>query len=99
MSINKEQLRAALIKISEGIDKEPRNATIRLGSSIVITPEQTGRKTNIEKALTELSDKLTGGFSLTYQLPVDIVTPDIVAKDYEGIDGLVASFTTPIQHI
>lgn len=99
-TFDKDLLHSILLKLAKTIDQESQNATIRFrGNSIVITPEQTGRKTNIAKALKELSDKLTTNFSFIYQLPVESVVPDIVAKDYEGIDGVIASYTTQFSTV
>jgi len=99
-SINREHLQSILAEIAEKIDQEPQNATFRFrGSSIVITPERTGRKVNIPKALIEISDRLATAFSFTYQIPVEAATPDIAAKDYEGIDGVIATYTTQFSTI
>ncbi|MHC1746296.1 MAG: VanW family protein [Negativicutes bacterium] len=99
-SLDKELLQSILVKLAKTVDREPQNATFRFrGSSVVITPEQIGRKTNIPRALKEISDKLSTNFSFTYQLPVDAVAPDIAAKDYEGIDGVIASYTTQFSTV
>ena len=98
LAINETKLQVLLNQIADQVDQESNNATIRQsGSSFVITSEQIGHKVDVNKAFIDVNTMLTSPEpyrSISYGLPVNDVIPDIVAKDFTGIEKIIASYTT-----
>lgn len=98
VSINELKLQSLLHQIADQVDQAAENATLRRsGSSFVITSETIGHKVDADKAFIDIKTILTNvetRGSLSYDLPVNDVIPDVVAKDFAGIEKIVASYTT-----
>ena len=82
---------------ARGIDREPVNAELALeGDSVRVTPGKPGVKLDIEKSLERLSRAANSG-SRDIALVVGAASPEITEDDLAGIDGVIASYSTPYK--
>lgn len=89
------KIHARLMAIAESIDREPKNATIRLADfTVTRTAEATGYKVNVTKTLADIATHLTSRIPMTLPLSVEEIKPAVATRDLEGIDGVIASYTT-----
>lgn len=86
-----DYLRAA----ARGIDREPINAKLAVeGDSVRVTSGKPGLKLDIEKCLARLSQGANSGLR-DIALVVSAASPEITEDDLAGIDGVIASYSTP----
>ncbi|MDR3591404.1 MAG: VanW family protein [Negativicutes bacterium] len=81
--------------VARSIDQEPQNATL-VGSrtGVTIVPEAIGFRVDIAKSVAEISRGMETGLPLVMPLAVDELIPAIQAKDLDGIDGVISSYST-----
>lgn len=95
LSYDSVKLQAAVSKVAAMIDRDPKNASLTVAKSdVTISPEIVGYKVDVAKTMTELSAQLGVKIPVTVQLPVTEIAPKITARDLQGIDGIIASYST-----
>lgn len=95
LNYNQYKLQAILNSISQSIERECQNASLRYdGSTIKISPAIIGRKVDIPKNLDNISANLSNNFSSNIELIVNDVNPEISTDDLSNINGVLAAYTT-----
>lgn len=95
VTYNYDKLHAKVAAIARTIDQEPKNASLSLsGLTVTHSTEAVGYKVDMAKSLAEIAVQLSAKIPLTLTLAVDEQKPAVYARDLEGIDGVVASYTT-----
>lgn len=96
-SFDKNTAHSYLRKTAKEIDRTPANAELSVkDGNLIRTPEKPGVKLDIEKSLVRIAHAVNSG-GRTVDLVVATDEPKITVKDLEGIDGLLASYSTPYK--
>lgn len=92
---NQDKMLDKLNQIALSIDCEPHDASlIQQGNSITVIPEIIGLKVDVQKNLDDIDKNLNIKFPFVMNLAVNEIGPKIIASDLNGIDSIIASFTT-----
>jgi vancomycin resistance protein YoaR len=95
VSYNYDKLHAKIMAIAASIDREPQNASLALANfKVTKSPEAVGYKVDMAKTLSEIAVQLSAKIPFTMTLAVNEQKPTVYASDLEGIDGVIASYTT-----
>lgn len=95
LSYDAKKLVAFVTDVARAIDKDPKSATLagsRAGVSIV--PEESGFRVDIAKSVAEIARIMETKLPFVLPLSVDEIIPAIQAKDLDGIDGVISSYST-----
>ncbi|MDR3563510.1 MAG: VanW family protein [Negativicutes bacterium] len=94
-SYNSQKLQALVVNIASKIDKTPQNASIAyVKSNVTVEPEASGYKVDTAKTIADFTAKLETNITFSIPLTVNEIIPNIQARDLEGIDGIVSSYST-----
>ncbi len=90
------KLHARVAAIAAEIDREPRNASLKVVAnfSVTRTADAIGLKVDIAKTLADIAAGLNTKIPFKLQLTVAELKPAITARDLEGIDGVIGSYAT-----
>lgn len=90
-----KKLLALITEVAKSIDKDPQNAAL-VGSrtGVTVVPETSGYRVDIAKSMAEITRQLETQLPLVQPLAVDELVPAILAKDLDGIDGVISSYST-----
>lgn len=92
---NTGKIYAQIVNIAGVIDRDPKSASLRIVDlSLIRTPDAIGHKVNVAKALADIAAQLTVKIPFTLTLAVEELVPAVTARDLEGIDGVIASYST-----
>ncbi|MBP2655316.1 MAG: VanW like protein [Firmicutes bacterium] len=92
---NADKLQDLVTKISSSVEKEPINAHLtHNGSTVTLVPETVGVKVNIDSTLNKITATIKQHLPISVPLIVEEFTPEIIQHDLDGIDGVLASYTT-----
>ncbi|MDR7865575.1 MAG: VanW family protein [Sporomusaceae bacterium] len=91
-----DKLHARVTAIAAAIDREPRNASLKVVANFSVTrsADAIGLKVDIAKTLADISAGLSAKIPFKLPLTVAELKPSITARDLDGIDGVVGSYTT-----
>ncbi len=93
-SFNKDPAEDFLHTAARKIDVSPVNATLDIqGESISITPDKPGIRLDIDKSLERLTQAANSG-TRDIRLVVVTAEPQVKAADLQGIDGVIAKYST-----
>jgi Uncharacterized vancomycin resistance protein len=92
---SQEKIYDILVNIASNIDQRPQNAKLKFeNSKMDIIPETIGHNVDLNKTLADIIGNLNTKMAVSLNITVNDLTPPIVAKDLESIDGLIASYST-----
>ena len=93
---NKEILHKFLDNVAKLLDADPKNATLKLTDKkeVELVPEIVGIKVDIDKTLIEFNDKINNTLIFSFDIVVEESPPKVTTTDLNGIDTLLASYTT-----
>jgi vancomycin resistance protein YoaR len=93
-SFDKDAASEFLSSAASKIDRQPVDATLVIqGESISITPESPGIRLDIEKSMDQLTQAANSG-ARDIRLVVVTAEPKVKEADLQGIDGVIASYST-----
>lgn len=93
-SFNKSIALDFLRSAADEIDRKPVDAALIVeGDSIRITPQKSGIKLDMDRSLHELTQAANSG-DRDIRLVVVTDKPKLTESDFQGIDGVVASYST-----
>ena len=93
-SFDKDAASEFLRTAASKIDRQPVDATLVIrGESISMTPEKPGIKLDIEKSVDQLTQAANSG-TRDIRLVVVTAEPKVKEADLQGIDGVIASYST-----
>ena len=94
-TFDREAVRHSLENAARKADRDPVNASISIkGETISIVPEKPGIKLDVERSLERLTTSANSG-SREANLVITAAKPAITTADLRGIDGVIASYSTP----
>lgn len=92
---NTGKIYAQVMAIAGDVDRDPKSATLRIADfSLIRTPDAIGHKVNVAKTLADIAVQLTVKIPFTLPLTVEELAPAVTARDLDGIDGVIASYST-----
>ncbi len=95
VSYNPDKLLAKISAVARDIDRNPRNATLKVASfNVTLVPDAIGYKVDVAKTVAEIAGNLNVKIPFTLTLSVAEIPPAVSARDLDGIDGLLSSYTT-----
>jgi vancomycin resistance protein YoaR len=95
VTYNHEKIKSFLNEIARTIDREPVSATLNYRNyTVTIVPDTKGYKLDTALALSDLETLIETKLSANMPLPVKELAPTLVASDLEGIDGVIAAYST-----
>lgn len=91
-----DKLHARVAAIAAAIDREPRNASLKVVAnfSVTRTADATGLKVDIAKTLADITASLNTKIPFRLTMAVAELKPAITTLDLEGIDGVIGSYAT-----
>ncbi|MDT8901415.1 VanW family protein [Anaeroselena agilis] len=91
-----DKLRARIAAIAATVDRDPRNASLKVVANFSVSkePDAVGLKVDIDKTQADIAVKLNTKIPFVLPLTVAKLAPAITARDLEGIDGVIGSYTT-----
>lgn len=90
-----DKLHAKVLAVAGSVDQEPKNASLALTNFTVSqSQEAIGYKVDMAKTLSAIAVQMSAKIPFTMPLAVDEQKPTVYARDLEGIDGVIASYTT-----
>lgn len=90
-----DKLYARVAAIARDIDREPQNAALKVANfNVTLIPNAIGYKVDIARTAAEISGHLNNKIPFTLTLAVAELPPAITARDLDGIDGVISSYTT-----
>ncbi len=96
VDFNADKLTAQVVKIARLIDRAPQNATIRVAANFNVThtADAIGHKVDVAKTLADITATLNTKIPFELPLTVTELQPSITAHDLDGINGVIASYST-----
>lgn len=89
------KLRRIVAAAAASVDRNAVNAGIRESADgLKFLPEQTGRRTDIENTIRQLRRSIESGNTEPVPLRVRETPPALRMRDLQGIDGMIAAFST-----
>lgn len=80
--------------IKTDIEKEPKDATITVGSAINVSKGENGVKIDREQFKTKLYDSIEPKKDVLVEVPIKEVEPNVKSEDLNKINGVIGSYKT-----
>jgi vancomycin resistance protein YoaR len=98
---NSDKLLAILTGIAKTVDRDPQNAALfpQTNSSVTVIAETIGQKVDLPKTMGDIAARLNVRVPFSMELAVNKVSPNILANDLTGIDGVIASYSTQFDPV
>lgn len=92
---NPDKILAKVTEIARAVDREPRNATLKVANfKVTLIPDVPGYKVDIAKTVADIAGNLNVKIPFNIELAVAEIQPAVTTRDLDGIDGLLASYST-----
>ena len=91
------KMKAEIEKIAKKLDKEPKNATIKIDGSVKTTKSTDGIKLNISKTLSNLTDSIDNKKKETIPLVMEKNEATVKTSDVEAVNTKLAEYTTSFE--
>lgn len=91
------KMKAEIEKIAKKLDKEPKDATIKIDGSVKTTKSTDGIKLNISKTLSNLMESIDNKKKETIPLVMEKHEARIKTKDVESVNTKLAEYTTSFE--
>lgn len=91
------KMKAEIEKIAKKLDKEPKNATIKIDGSIKTTKSTDGIKLNISKTLSNLTESIDNKKKETIPLVMEKNEAKVKTSDVESVNTKLAEYTTSFE--
>ncbi len=88
------KMKAEIEKIAKKLDKEPKDATIKIDGSIKTTKSTDGIKLNISKTLSNLTESIDNKKKETIPLVMEKNEAKVKTSDVESVNTKLAEYTT-----
>ncbi len=95
LSFDEDQLTNFMKRLSQTVNVDSRNAVlVKDGGKMAVLPEVIGKRVALDENIAAIKNELK--LHATFKLPliVETVLPDVAAADLNGLDHLLATFTT-----
>ena len=92
-----DKMKKEIEKIAKTLDKEPKDATIKIDGSIKTTKSSDGVKLNISKTLSNLTSSIDNKKKETIPLVMEKKEAKIKTKDVESVNTKLADYTTSFE--
>lgn len=92
-----DKMKKEIEKIAKNLDKEPKDATIKIDGSIKTTKSTDGIKLNISKTLDALTASIDNKKKETTPLVMEKKEAKVKTKDVESINTKLADYTTSFE--
>jgi vancomycin resistance protein YoaR len=90
-----EKLRAIVVNAAQAVDREPVEAAIvETGANLKVSADQPGLRTDVAATVQKVAQGVSAGSAVPIPMVVAQKPAAILAKDLQGIDKLIASFST-----
>ncbi|MBP2649501.1 MAG: VanW like protein [Firmicutes bacterium] len=94
VSYNEDKFQSILTRIAAEINCSPMNAKLVYRSKLTIIPEQIGLEVDNAAVTSEVETSIYRKVPVSVVLTVKEVVPEITRHALDGIDGIMASYTT-----
>lgn len=95
LTADDEKIRRIVAAAAAAVDREAVDAGLKeTPAGMLVTEEQTGRRTDVLATVRMLQHAIATGSVEPISLLVSESPPRILARDLQGIDGLIAAFST-----
>lgn len=91
------KMKAEIEKIAKKLDKEPKNATIKIDGGIKTTKSTDGIKLNISKTLSNLTESIDNKKKETIPLVMEKNEAKVKTSDVESVNTKLAEYTTSFE--
>ena len=91
------KMKAEIEKIAKKLDKEPKDATIKIDGSIKTTKSTDGIKLNISKTLSNLTESIDNKKKETIPLVMEKNEAKVKTSDVESVNTKLAEYTTSFE--
>lgn len=91
------KMKAEIEKIAKKLDKEPKNATIKIDGSIKTTKSTDGIKLNISKTLSNLTESIDNKKKETIPLVMEKNEAKVKTSDVESVNTKLAEYATSFE--
>ncbi|MEE0451891.1 VanW family protein [Peptacetobacter sp.] len=91
------KMKAEIEKIAKKLDKEPKDATIKIDGSIKTTKSTEGIKLNISKTLSNLTESIDNKKKETIPLVMEKNEAKVKTSDVESVNTKLAEYTTSFE--
>lgn len=91
------KMKAEIEKIAKKLDKEPKDATIKIDGSIKTTKSTDGIKLNISKTLSNLTESIDNKKKETIPLVMEKNEAKVKTSDVESVNTTLAEYTTSFE--
>ena len=96
-TFSKQTATRFLEKAAESINRLPRNARLEFNAGAMRPiPEVPGLKLDIEKSRERMAEMVDAGPN-EFDLVTASLPPEVTTADFKGIDGVIASYSTPYK--
>lgn len=92
-----DKMKKEIEKIAKTLDKDPKDATIKIDGSIKTTKSSDGVKLNISKTLSNLTSSIDNKKKETIPLVMEKKEAKIKTKDVESVNTKLADYTTSFE--
>lgn len=92
-----EKMKKEIEKIADKLDKDPKDATIKIDGSIKTTKSSDGIKLNISKTLSNLTESIDNKKKETIPLVMEKKEASVKTEDVESINTKLADYTTSFE--
>ena len=92
-----DKMKKEIEKIAKTLDKDPKDATIKIDGSIKTTKSSDGVKLNISKTLSNLTSSIDNKKKETIPLVMEKKEAKIKTKDVESVNTKLADYTTSFK--
>lgn len=92
-----DKMKKEIEKIAKTLDKDPKDATIKIEGSIKTTKSSDGVKLNISKTLSNLTSSIDNKKKETIPLVMEKKEAKIKTKDVESVNTKLADYTTSFE--
>lgn len=92
-----DKMKKEIEKIAKTLDKDPKDATIKIDGSIKTTKSSDGVKLNISKTLSNLTSSIDNKKKETIPLVMEKKEAKVKTKDVESINTKLADYTTSFE--
>lgn len=92
-----DKMKKEIEKIAKTLDKDPKEATIKIDGSIKTTKSSDGVKLNISKTLSNLTSSIDNKKKETIPLVMEKKEAKIKTKDVESVNTKLADYTTSFE--
>ena len=80
--------------VKSKIERQPVNASIKIGSSIDVRKGEEGVKINRAELKKRIYDAIKPNEDITVEVPIETVLPEITTEELSRIDGIIGSYRT-----